>query len=91
MSGGELPFHVLQESDYPLHSRARTWVVFSDLHCSTQTVDVCRTVLRTVHETALQHDAGIIFLGDFWHLRGKSAATKRRKHTHPCTYHHSIS
>ena len=27
-------------------------------------------VLRAVHEAAIERDAGIVFLGDFWHARG---------------------
>ena len=46
------------------------WVVFSDLHVTPSTLDTCLQVLRRVHDTAVAKDAGIVFLGDFWHLRG---------------------
>lgn len=51
------------------HSKTK-WVAFSDLHCSPRTLDTCLQVLRAVHDTARAHDAGILFLGDFWHVRG---------------------
>eukprot|EP00898_Chlorokybus_atmophyticus_P004725 jgi/Chlat1/5253/Chrsp33S00387 len=47
-----------------------SWVVFSDLHLSTKTQETCLAVLQHVHEVARQRNAGILFLGDFWHLRG---------------------
>ena len=46
------------------------WVVFSDLHCSPATLETCLHVLREVHRTAVERAAGIVFLGDFWHVRG---------------------
>jgi Calcineurin-like phosphoesterase len=48
----------------------RQWVVFTDLHCSSATLDTCRQVLEMVHAQAVQRKAGILFLGDFWHVRG---------------------
>jgi Calcineurin-like phosphoesterase len=48
----------------------RQWVVFTDLHCSSATLDTCRQVLEIVHAQAVQRNAGILFLGDFWHVRG---------------------
>ena len=52
------------------HALCKRWVVFSDLHVSRKTAPVAMQVLRAVHETALERDAGIVFLGDFWHARG---------------------
>jgi hypothetical protein len=46
------------------------WVVFSDLHVSKATLDTCLRVLDIVHEEAKSREAGVIFLGDFWHERG---------------------
>lgn len=63
---------MLDARAHPLHERAREWVVFSDLHCSSQTIEVSRQVLRRVNDEAARRQAGIIFLGDFWHLRGPS-------------------
>ena len=54
----------------PDHARCRRWVVFSDLHLNRKTSEVCVDVLRAVHREALARDAGILFLGDFWHARG---------------------
>ena len=34
------------------------------------TLSTCLSVLNFVHEAAVERDAGIIFLGDFWHHRG---------------------
>lgn len=46
------------------------WIVFSDLHCSASTLSTCLEVLKTVFQHAQQRNAGVIFLGDFWHHRG---------------------
>eukprot|EP00899_Mesostigma_viride_P011979 jgi/Mesvir1/20782/Mv07893-RA.1 len=48
----------------------KEWVVFSDLHVSRKTVDLCVDVLLRVQEEAVKRGAGVIFLGDFWHVRG---------------------
>jgi len=45
-------------------------LVFSDLHCTAKTAGVCTEILQHVHRAAAERDAGIIFLGDFWHERG---------------------
>lgn len=47
-----------------------TWVVFTDLHCSAATMDTCLQVLDRVHAIAVARNAGIVFLGDWWHVRG---------------------
>eukprot|EP00803_Ostreobium_quekettii_P002855 evm.model.scf_168.7 EVM.evm.TU.scf_168.7 scf_168:47481-47906(+) len=39
------------------------WVVFSDLHVSSKTLDTCMAVLRRVREEAEERSAGIVFLG----------------------------
>jgi len=53
------------------HAQYETWVVFTDLHCSPASLETCLQVLRRVHELAVQREnAGILFLGDFWHHRG---------------------
>ncbi|KAK4535423.1 hypothetical protein CDCA_CDCA05G1448 [Cyanidium caldarium] len=46
------------------------YVVFSDLHVERSRLHTCLEVLRTVHDCAVNLDAGIVFLGDFWHTRG---------------------
>jgi len=46
------------------------WLVFTDLHCSPSTLDTSLQVLHRVHELALERNAGVLFLGDFWHHRG---------------------
>ena len=46
------------------------WVVFTDLHVAPSSLNTTLQVLRRVHELALQRQAGIICLGDFWHHRG---------------------
>ncbi|KAK9914871.1 hypothetical protein WJX75_001641 [Coccomyxa subellipsoidea] len=48
----------------------KRWVVFSDLHVSHKTVDIACQVLRRVRKEAEARDAGVLFLGDFWHVRG---------------------
>ena len=52
------------------HALCQKWVMFSDLHVNRKSCAVAMEVLRKVHATALAEDAGIIFLGDFWHARG---------------------
>jgi hypothetical protein len=46
------------------------WVVFSDLHVSRSSLRTCLEVLDRVHKEAKKRDAGVIFLGDFWHEKG---------------------
>uniref|UniRef100_A0A0G4I8L5 Calcineurin-like phosphoesterase domain-containing protein n=1 Tax=Chromera velia CCMP2878 TaxID=1169474 RepID=A0A0G4I8L5_9ALVE len=46
------------------------WVVFSDLHVCQASLKTCVEVLRQVHKAALERNAGVLFLGDFWHVRG---------------------
>ena len=40
------------------------WIVFTDLHVSPRTLDVCLEVLRRVKQEAKAQDAGIVFLGE---------------------------
>lgn len=46
------------------------YVVLSDLHVKRETVSTCVQALKIAHAEALKRDAGILFLGDFWHARG---------------------
>jgi Calcineurin-like phosphoesterase len=48
----------------------KQWVVFTDLHCSSSTLDTCLQILDQIHAEAVQRQAGIAFLGDWWHVRG---------------------
>uniref|UniRef100_A0A7S3E9L9 Calcineurin-like phosphoesterase domain-containing protein n=2 Tax=Rhodosorus marinus TaxID=101924 RepID=A0A7S3E9L9_9RHOD len=48
----------------------REWIAFTDLHVRRSTIQTCLQVLRYVHEQALRREAGVVFLGDFWHSRG---------------------
>ena len=52
------------------HSTYNRWIIFSDLHVMPSTLSTCLQVLNFVHSTAIDRQAGIIFLGDFWHHRG---------------------
>ena len=52
------------------HERTRSWIIFSDLHVKSSSIDTCEQVLDRVHAEAVKQNAGIIFLGDFWHVRG---------------------
>ena len=45
-------------------------VIFSDLHVSPKTIDVCLEVLNEVHRVAVERGAVVGFLGDFWDVRG---------------------
>ena len=51
------------------HASIRQWVMFTDLHCAPSTLDTCLQVLQKVHSEAMKCNAGILFLGDFWHHR----------------------
>lgn len=72
--------HIEDHSQYPQdkeylqqlihHSSFEKWVVFTDLHCSSATLATCLQTLDLVHSVAVQHGAGVLFLGDFWHHRG---------------------
>ncbi|CAI7860884.1 unnamed protein product [Closterium sp. NIES-53] len=46
------------------------WVVFSDLHVSRRNADLCAALLTHVHQLAKDRAAGVVCLGDFWHVRG---------------------
>ena len=65
------------------HSKCRKWLVFSDLHVMPSTLSTCIRVLNEVHVTAQRLDAGILFLGDFWHHRGVVRVSAAR----PLTFH----
>jgi hypothetical protein len=52
------------------HTKCRRWIIFSDLHVMPSTLTTCIQVLDFVHNTAIKRQAGILFLGDFWHHRG---------------------
>lgn len=52
-----------------LHQNCKSWVVFSDLHVKGDSIDTCEKVLISVHQAAVARQGGIIFLGDFWHVR----------------------
>ena len=43
--------------------------MFTDLHCAPSTIDTCLQVLQRVHAEAVARQAGVLFLGDFWHHR----------------------
>ena len=59
----------LDTSQFPLHRSKRRWVVFSDLHCKSSTLEPCLEVLDLVRDTCRARNAGAIFLGDFWDVR----------------------
>jgi len=48
----------------------KKWVVFTDLHCAPSTLDTTLQVLEQVHRLAVERQAGVLFLGDWWHHRG---------------------
>ena len=52
------------------HASYTRWVMFTDLHCATSTLDTCIEVLEAVHQAAIERNAGVLFLGDWWHHRG---------------------
>lgn len=46
------------------------WVIFSDLHYREKSAKVCHEVLQRVHQEAVDRNAGILFLGDFFDHQG---------------------
>ena len=52
------------------HASYTRWVVLTDLHCASSTLDTCLEVLKVVHQAAIERNAGVLFLGDWWHHRG---------------------
>lgn len=52
------------------HMSYTKWVVFTDLHCAPSTLDTTLEVLDRVHKLAVEREAGVLFLGDWWHHRG---------------------
>lgn len=55
------------------HTSKRMYVVLSDLHVKRESVFTCVQALKIAHAEALKRDAGVLFLGDFWHARGALA------------------
>ena len=53
-----------------IFSKYDKWVTFTDLHCAPPSLSTCLNVLSTVHAEAKKRNAGVLFLGDFWHHRG---------------------
>eukprot|EP01041_Mallomonas_annulata_P000110 gene110-158_t len=53
-----------------LHQSTEKWIIFSDLHVKESSIETCEAVLDHIQETATSNGAGVIFLGDFWHVRG---------------------
>lgn len=64
------PWHVEQLQQVSHHQQYDRWVVLTDLHCSPDTLQTCLQVLEYVHTVAASRQAGVAFLGDFWHHRG---------------------
>ena len=54
----------------PMHMKTKRWIFFSDLHVKLSSIETCEKVLDIVNEEAMKREAGIVFLGDFWHVRG---------------------
>lgn len=42
------------------------FIVFSDLHCTLKTWDLCRTILTHVHEEAVRLNSRVLFAGDMF-------------------------
>jgi DNA repair exonuclease SbcCD ATPase subunit/DNA repair exonuclease SbcCD nuclease subunit len=61
---------ILQLDPPTIHQDFKRWIIFSDLHVKASSIETCEQVLHEVNECARQRNAGIIFLGDFWHIRG---------------------
>lgn len=61
--GDKAPKVMKQDASQDFGTNIRDWIVFSDLHVSSKTLDVCLEVLRQVRDIACARQAGIIFLG----------------------------
>lgn len=46
------------------------FVLLSDLHVKSDTLDAALAALSRAHKEAVAREGGIIFCGDFWHARG---------------------
>lgn len=58
---------ITADGDRPKGKRwenVESWVMFSDLHVSVKTLDVCISVLRKIKREAAARKAGILFLGN---------------------------
>lgn len=58
---------LVSTGDRPKGKRWETvdkWVMFSDLHVSVKTLEVCLSVLRKIKKEAVARKAGIVFLGE---------------------------
>ena len=64
----EISLNAIKIQAPPLHKSTSDWIIFSDLHVKSATIDTCEQVLNHVHNEAVKYNAGIIFLGDFWHV-----------------------
>lgn len=64
------PFHVKHIDPPAMHKSFDKWIIFSDLHVKGSSIDTCIELLDLVDAEARKRNAGIIFLGDFWHVRG---------------------
>ena len=53
-----------------IHENTFKWIIFSDLHVKDSSIETCEQVLQHINDVAVEEKAGIIFLGDFWHVRG---------------------
>ncbi|KAL1503956.1 hypothetical protein AB1Y20_010374 [Prymnesium parvum] len=52
------------------------WVVFSDLHVREDTLPACLAILSQAAAAARERQAGVAFLGDFWHS-GATLSTRQ--------------
>ena len=54
----------------PNIEKKNKYIVLSDLHVKRETAKTCVQALQITHAEAKKRDAGVLFLGDFWHARG---------------------
>jgi len=87
------PVHVTLDriTPSPLHDKTNRWIIFSDLHVKGSSIETCEAVLDKVHEAAVQRDAGIIFLGDFWHVRGALSVELLNRSVLSFSLHHRLT
>lgn len=41
------------------HTRVQNWIIFSDLHVKSASIEICEEVLTRVHEAAVERSAGV--------------------------------
>ena len=53
----DIEAHMVQVINPPVaHAQCNRWIIFSDLHVRSASIDICEEVLRNVHDEALKRN-----------------------------------